>query len=67
MSFAWFEDTGLYAGALSGTSKSPRILKLRAGSLAALASYTFRVVGWMTDDPAINNTATVEVEVAQRT
>ena len=66
MSFLWFEDTGLFSGALSGTSKNPRELAMAVGDLAASTSYSFRVVGFMTDTPSLNNSATVDVQVGQQ-
>ena len=66
MDFIWFEDSGLFSGALSGTSKSPRLLTIPADSLEVLNTYSFRVIGFMTDSPHINNTATVEVTVEKQ-
>ena len=66
MEFLWFEDTGKFTGPLHGTSKNPRMLHIPAGSLAALESYSFRVIGFMTDSPNLNNTATVAVTVSQQ-
>ena len=66
MSFKWFEDSGLFTGPLAGTSKNPRELVVAAGQLQALQTLSFRVVGFMTDTPSINNSATVEVVVAQQ-
>jgi hypothetical protein len=63
MSFSWVETSGAYSGALSGTSKNPRMLSLAANALAAGQNYTFRALGWLTDDPSVNNTAAVVVVV----
>ena len=63
MSFKWSEETGAFAGALSGTSKNPRTLRIPAGSLAASATYVFRAVAVLTDRPSLNNSATVSVVV----
>jgi hypothetical protein len=65
MTFVWSELTGGYTGSLT-SSKNPRKLTLEPDSLDALNSYTFQVVGFMTDTPYINNTATVNVEVLQQ-
>ena len=64
MSFQWSEPSGLYSGSLSGTSKNPRMLNLPARALTAGQNYTFQVLGWLTDDPAVNNTAYVVVDVS---
>ena len=66
MSFKWLEDTGMYMGSLSGTSNNPRTLKIAADTLEALQNYSFRVIGYMTDTPMINNTASIVVHVAQQ-
>jgi hypothetical protein len=66
ISFEWFEDTGAFTGDLSGTSKNPRILSVDADTLDAATTYTFRVVGYLTDTPYLNNSATVDVEVSQQ-
>jgi len=66
MSFIWYEDTGGFTGSLTDTSKNPRFLNLAADSLEASTSYQFRVVGFMTDTPNVNNSATVEVQVSQQ-
>jgi len=66
MTFKWVDVSGRYTGVLSGTSKNPRILKIPAGALAADTNYTFKAVGWMTDDPKVNNSATVIVEVGEQ-
>ena len=63
MSFQWSEPSRLYSGSLSGTSKNPRMLNLPARALTAGQNYTFEVLGWLTDDPTVNNTAHVVVEV----
>jgi len=65
MDFIWTETTGAYSGSLVST-KNPRLLNIPADSLDALTTYTFQVVGFMTDTPNINNTATVDVEVLQQ-
>jgi hypothetical protein len=64
LSFSWKEVTGHFNGLLSGTSKNPRVLSIPAGSLEAGLNYTFIATGWMTNDPSLNNTASVVVEVA---
>jgi hypothetical protein len=61
MSFMWTEETGAFTGALSGTSKNPRLLSVPVDTMDALTTYKFRVVGYMTDKPYINNSATVSV------
>ena len=66
MSFKWFEDTGTYTGALSGTSNSPRTLNIAASTLDPLHNYTFRVIGFMVDTPMINNSASLVVEVVEQ-
>jgi len=66
MSFLWYEETGQFTGDLTDTSKNPRILSIPADSLVALNTYVFRVVGFMTDTPNVNNSATITVEVAQQ-
>ena len=58
MSFLWYEDSGAYTGSLS-TSKNPRVLSVAADTFDTLTTYNFRVVGYMTDSPSINNTASV--------
>jgi hypothetical protein len=59
MSFVWYEDTGLYQGSLTGTSKNPRVLTLAGGTLDSLTSYSFTIVSYVTDMPSMNNSATV--------
>jgi len=66
MSFTWSEMSGQYTGDLSSTSKNPRQLSLAANELAADTSYTFRVVGYMTETTSLNNSATVVVEVGRQ-
>ena len=66
MSFVWTELSGLYAGAVSGTSRNPRALVVAAKALAATKTYTFQVMGFMTDTPSLNNSATVTVVVGQQ-
>ena len=66
MSFTWIETTGKFTGALSGTSKNPRVLEIAAGSLATHETFNFRVVGFMSDSPNVNNSASVDVVVAQQ-
>jgi len=66
MSFLWAEETGLFGGALIGTSRNPRVLSINAGALAAATTYSFRVTGFMTDFPNVNNSATVSVVVGQQ-
>ena len=64
LSFSWREATGHFNGQLSGTSKNPRVLYIPAGSLEAGVNYTFIANGWMPNNPSLNNTASVVVEVA---
>ena len=64
LSFSWDEATGHFNGQLSGTSKNPRILYIPAGTLEAGVNYTFIATGWMPNNPSLNNTASVIVEVA---
>jgi hypothetical protein len=64
MTFLWSEISGKYAGALSGTSKNPKMLIIPANSLTAGESYSFRVTCLLTDSPEINNTAVVDVHVS---
>eukprot|EP00615_Pteridomonas_danica_P011705 CAMPEP_0114339650 /NCGR_PEP_ID=MMETSP0101-20121206/7864_1 /TAXON_ID=38822 ORGANISM="Pteridomonas danica, Strain PT" /NCGR_SAMPLE_ID=MMETSP0101 /ASSEMBLY_ACC=CAM_ASM_000211 /LENGTH=1211 /DNA_ID=CAMNT_0001472675 /DNA_START=790 /DNA_END=4425 /DNA_ORIENTATION=+ len=68
MSFIWSEESGAYtdsSGAFT-SSKNPRRLKIPSDSLEALTTYTFKVIGFMTDSPSINNSATIEVIVEQQ-
>ena len=66
MTFRWAETTGQYTGPTKGTSKNPRALALPANALQAGATYTFRVLGYMTDTPNLNNTAEVVVAVGSQ-
>jgi len=66
MSFVWTELTGAFTGPLAGTSKNPRELAIAANALTAKTTYTFRVTGFMTDSPNVNNSATVSVVVGQQ-
>jgi hypothetical protein len=59
MTFVWTEESGAYTGSLVDTSRNPRLLSVPVNSMSALATYTFRVIGFMTDTPYINNSATV--------
>jgi hypothetical protein len=62
MGYIWSEISGNYADSLAST-KDPKTLSIAADVLTAETTYTFQVVGYMVDDPSINNTATVEVVV----
>ena len=66
MTYKWYETTGRFSGSLEGTSKSPTIFNVRANMLTASTFYQFKVVAFMTDDPSINNTATIDVDVGQQ-
>jgi len=66
MNFAWHELTGAFTGDLTDTSRNPRILKVPKKTLLAGQNYTFSVVASMVNDPAINNTALVNVHVRQQ-
>ena len=63
MNFAWHELTGAFTGDLTDTSRNPRILKISERTLLAGQNYSFSVVASMVNDPAINNTAIVNVHV----
>jgi hypothetical protein len=58
-SFVWSELTGAYTGDVSGNAKNTRYLTIPAESLRALTTYTFNVVGFLSDSPNVNNTASV--------
>jgi hypothetical protein len=67
MSFAWYETTALlFSGEITGTSRNPRLLVLPAYTGTPLTTYTFRVVAFLTDDPNVNNTASVDLYVKQQ-
>ena len=66
ISFVWHEHTGSFSGSLSGTSRNPRYLYIPADTFDPLTTYDFTLVGYMTDNPYINNTASVVVDVQQQ-
>lgn len=63
MDFFWDETTGQFQGPLAATSKNPRVFVALPGTLKTGLTYTFRILGRMSDSPSVNNSASVTVVV----
>lgn len=63
MGFIWSETSGGHLSGSLASTKNPRALSIAKDTLIAETTYVFEVIGYMIDDPNINSTATVEVNV----
>jgi hypothetical protein len=64
MTYLWSEISGKFTGALTGTSKNPKMLIIPTSILVAGESYSFKVICVLNDSPKINNTAVIDVHVS---